>query len=58
MLFDVKRETKELTNSLEEIESINNTESSELANSNKYNNYIAAWLSTTGFLKVDVNYFL
>ncbi|OUM68122.1 hypothetical protein PIROE2DRAFT_58300 [Piromyces sp. E2] len=60
MLYDTRKEEKQLANSLEEVELLDDTENThnDLTNSDKYYNYIASWLSTTGFLKVDFNYFL
>jgi len=45
----------------DQLEEIDNKEISNANvenSSEKYINYIATWLSTLGFIKVDVNYFL
>ncbi|ORX55870.1 hypothetical protein BCR36DRAFT_581032 [Piromyces finnis] len=50
----------QLTCSMQEVDTIGKKENSlkDLSNDDIYNNYIASWLSTTGFLKVDIKYFL
>jgi len=55
MLYDVNDNCKD---QLEEIENKELSYENFENKNEKYINYIAAWLSTIGFIKVDVNYFL
>ncbi|ORX78439.1 hypothetical protein BCR32DRAFT_270087 [Anaeromyces robustus] len=60
MLYNININKDELNNTIEEI-NIDNTDilyNTTNTNENKYNNYIASWLSTIGLIKVDINYFI